>query len=255
LDPMHGLGMYDYIARGYDGMRFTSMDPLAEKYPWISPYAYCLNNPVRFIDPDGRDVRIWYKDEDKKSQSWTFNGTNQDQAPENEFVQGFVSAYNYNIENGGGDKMQEAATATDYTIHLMQTEGHSYGDLSFPKNSNKTLNAVYWNSGEGLETPQGTLSPATILEHEIDHRVEWQTNTSEYRQNRDVNKNADSHFGNKEEKRVIMGSEYKTGVVNGELRVVPSGQKNNSSFYRGHGRNSRNIFVPVASPTSNKKKP
>ena len=33
-----------------------SIDPLCEKYYWISPYAYCLNNPVRFIDPDGRDV-------------------------------------------------------------------------------------------------------------------------------------------------------------------------------------------------------
>ena len=34
--------------------RFLTMDPLAEKYPQLSPYAYCLNNPVRFVDPDGR---------------------------------------------------------------------------------------------------------------------------------------------------------------------------------------------------------
>jgi len=33
-----------------------SVDPLCEKYYWISPYAYCLNNPVRFVDPDGRLV-------------------------------------------------------------------------------------------------------------------------------------------------------------------------------------------------------
>ncbi len=33
-----------------------SIDPLCEKYYWISPYAYCLNNPIKFIDPDGKDV-------------------------------------------------------------------------------------------------------------------------------------------------------------------------------------------------------
>ncbi len=38
------------------------MDPLAEKYYSISPYAYCTGNPVRFIDPNGQD--IWEVDSD-----------------------------------------------------------------------------------------------------------------------------------------------------------------------------------------------
>ena len=38
---------------------FTVVDPHAEKYYSISPYAYCMGNPVNAIDPDGKDLRSW----------------------------------------------------------------------------------------------------------------------------------------------------------------------------------------------------
>ena len=55
-----GGDWYDYGARRYDPAycMFTQMDPLAEKYPHLSPYAYCAGNPVRYVDPDG--MRIVY---------------------------------------------------------------------------------------------------------------------------------------------------------------------------------------------------
>ena len=57
-ETMFGLETYDFSARTLDEYGiFTTMDPLAEKYYNISPYAYCFNNPIRFIDPDGRDPK------------------------------------------------------------------------------------------------------------------------------------------------------------------------------------------------------
>ncbi len=48
-------GLYYYGARYYDPRvsMWWGVDPMAEKYPEYSPYTYTLNNPVRYIDPDG----------------------------------------------------------------------------------------------------------------------------------------------------------------------------------------------------------
>ena len=50
-----GADWLDYGARRYDPAlaRWTTPDPLGDSYLPYSPYAYCLNNPVKLVDPDG----------------------------------------------------------------------------------------------------------------------------------------------------------------------------------------------------------
>ena len=56
-DSIAGIPYLDYDARLYDPVigRWLQQDPVAAKYPHLSPYNFCGDNPVIFVDTDGRD--------------------------------------------------------------------------------------------------------------------------------------------------------------------------------------------------------
>ena len=87
-------GIYTTEYRLYDARvgRWLSVDPLFEKYVGMSPYNYCMLNPVMLVDPDGRDLAvlqapkgalraghlaILIQNEDGKWALYSKNGTNE----------------------------------------------------------------------------------------------------------------------------------------------------------------------------------
>ena len=67
LVPFTGKERDEETGYGYFGARYMdhelmtmwlSVDPMADKYPSISPYAYCAWNPVKLVDPDGKEIWI-----------------------------------------------------------------------------------------------------------------------------------------------------------------------------------------------------
>ncbi len=74
---MHGLNWIDNLARFRtvsDGSGFTGVDPLAEKYYSISPYAYCAGNPVKYMDCQGDSLTLASKNaDDVKATTDTYN--------------------------------------------------------------------------------------------------------------------------------------------------------------------------------------
>ena len=94
-EPRSGIPYCSVYSYTYFGARYMdyelmamwlSVDPLADKYPSISPYAYCAGNPVRLMDPDGNEAienDDWYKD-GKGQIKWDPTVTNETTLKEGE---------------------------------------------------------------------------------------------------------------------------------------------------------------------------
>ena len=215
LELKHGLNTYDYGARQYDPIlcRWDRMDPLCEKYYPISPYAYCANNPVKFVDPDGKKIVIWYgpKGNEKSFLFSGFHGKNSIRVPNDPFIKAVIQAYLFDCKNGGGEAFKKAIQRKE-KIYIDDARIYTEGYNRFSIEGHQPT--VHWNPNNGITvTEGGAQSPATILEHELDHGNSSIDSPKNHRERRGT---YDAQFDNEEEKRVITGSEAKTAQSNGE---------------------------------------
>jgi len=164
------------------------VDPLAEKYKNISPYVYCINNPLKFIDSDGRKIKF---------------------APgvSEQFKKDFSTAIKtLNAHKVGG--ILQSLEKSSKVYYISETSG--------TVSNFDGKNTINWAPRQMLLTNNGiSLSPTTILNHEADHANQNDKNPE---QQKNDHLQEVPNYGNKEEERVVTGSEQETAKKMGEIK-------------------------------------
>jgi len=191
-------GFYYFGARYYDPSMsglFISVDPMADKYPSISPYAYCAWNPVKLVDPEGKVIRP---------------------APgsSSAYINHLTKAMSYLKNNGAGAILNQL----DNLPIIIYVSEISYQDAQIGKTRTNTPElTIYWCPNAALYTTNDViLSPSTVLNHEFDHMLQGIINPYTKAQDK---QESDMQYDNLEERRVITGSEQETAIMLGEINL------------------------------------
>ena len=165
LDAETGYGYFGARYMDHELMTgWLSVDPMSDKYPNISPYAYCNWNPVKLIDPDGNE--IYYKE----GNDYYVYQKNKDGK------YGFFNVKTKEEYNGGNQQYVNNLTSALGTLkdgkhgnNLVQFfEGSSSNNVFISKeggNSHNNGRNVLWNDVERTMIPVGKeLSDAVIAE-------------------------------------------------------------------------------------------
>ncbi len=153
---------YSYFGARYLASDFSfwlSVDPMADKYPNISPYAYCAWNPVILVDPDGRNYDEWNINLANGKTDWVSNKGGKETThinvlsssgknngsyafPTENFQMNYINNEgNISLDIKGGNENNYASLGMNFTSGL-----NNNGELtSFPRNTDGVKIPDYMN--------------------------------------------------------------------------------------------------------------
>jgi len=175
-DSETGLSYFGSRYYSSDLSVWLSVDPMAGKYPSLSPYTYCADNPVKVVDPNGEEIIIeWQESQYRYEKDGTLThikGTVLNERQLNRFI---------NKAKNSLDKINKTTEGKRMIVDL-QNSGTSYkikaGASGYEKNKQK--NTITWNSnGTKMpvqDNPFGESNGICDLAHELSHAFDKNNN-------------------------------------------------------------------------------
>ena len=171
---MHGLDEYDSKARWYYPAicRATTMDPLAEKYYPTSPYAWCGNNTMRFVDPDGMKIIM----RDSVSDTEVEYKSGEEYTGDNDYIaKVYLDLDELKQDHPVVAAMVEELVNSEKTHYIESTLGYNYHKATYSQtNENRVLkNSSIKYSPYRYTTINGDFrTPRVGLAHELKHALD-----------------------------------------------------------------------------------
>ena len=212
LDRTFGLDNYDIHARQYFAMApmWDRIDPLAERYYGISPYMYCLGDPINKTDLDGKKVKL------QQNKYLTSNYY----YVQNKYLKKYPNL---------ASSLRKVILSETYTVTLRYTDRETRFD---PR-----TNTIYWNPYYAVQTDNGyRLTPMQALFHDFGHAEKRNENPEEFYQDF---KNADAEYDNLEDKRVITGEEQNDAKILAPVLNNPVPEEGTRTNHSGIGYESQ----------------
>ena len=207
-----GSERQDELDLNIDLTQFRAYDPAMGRWWQLdtkpdqssSLYAAFQNNPLKYNDPLGDTVKL--------------PGATET------FIKQYDEAANKLRENGVSGNLTDLENSPN-VYNIVQNDGDGKDSKEGKGDSfENDAGQINWNPYIGLETDEGDiLSPTTLLSHELDQAAKYDKDPTG--SVKDI-KTDDSAYDNKEEKRVITGSETRTARELGEVGPDQPSRKN-----------------------------
>ena len=171
-DPETGLNYYRARYLNTDLSIWLSVDPMSDKYPHLTSYNYCANNPVLFIDPNGKEIWIAGKDGTnpiKYERGMKYDG-------DDKFISNTITALNYANDDRSNYIINnniewEGKVTIQYDVQTQAEIGiGSYVSEGGIKNVLQDEQKIKYG-GKGLEELSSgkSFAPFVSLLHELGH--------------------------------------------------------------------------------------
>ena len=162
---------YSYFgARYYDSdlSVWLSVDPMSDKYPHLSPYAYVGNMPIIAYDPDGRKIVIVYRDDNNQKQKMEYT-PGMTYSGGNEFVSNSISSLNHKYATDSQNQnVIGSLVSIKQNVKIKETNrGNKFVPLTRTVrwNQSSAMTTIDFFTGDGT----GAQTPSSGLLHELGH--------------------------------------------------------------------------------------